>query len=79
MGIVRVNTPEEWESALDEEFKFADELLVEEFVQGVEITGGDLSGYRSGADWFGEDFHYDITDEEACWALLQKPIRSVEG
>ena len=35
---------------------------------------GDLSGYRSGADWFGEDFHYDITDEAACWELLQKPI-----
>ena len=35
---------------------------------------GDLRGYRSGADWFGEDFHYDITNEEACWELLQKPI-----
>ena len=31
---------------------------------------GDLAGYRSGADWFGEDFHYDITNEEACWELL---------
>ena len=38
VGIVRVNSIEEWESALDEEFKFADELLVEQFVQGVEIT-----------------------------------------
>ena len=35
---------------------------------------GDLRGYRGGSDWFGEDFHYDITNEEACWELLQKPI-----
>ncbi len=35
---------------------------------------GDLRGYRSGADWFGEDFAYDITDEAACWQLLQRPI-----
>ena len=35
---------------------------------------GDLAGYRSGADWFGEDFHYDITNEEACWELLQRPV-----
>ncbi|MBE6355646.1 MAG: D-alanine--D-alanine ligase [Lentisphaerae bacterium] len=38
VGIVRVNSIDEWESALDEEFKFADELLVEQFVQGAEIT-----------------------------------------
>ena len=32
-----------------------------------------LEGYDTGAIWFGEDFAYDITDEEACWALLQQP------
>ena len=35
---------------------------------------GSLHGYQSGANWFGEDFHYDITDEASCWELLQKPI-----
>lgn len=35
---------------------------------------GSLAGYRSGTDWFGEDFAYDITDEAACWELLMKPI-----
>jgi len=35
---------------------------------------GDLHGYRGGSEWFGEDFHYDITDEAACWELLQRPI-----
>ena len=33
-----------------------------------------LDGYDTGEIWFGEDFHYDITDEEACWELLMKPI-----
>ena len=33
-----------------------------------------MEGYDTGAIWFGEDFHYDITDEEACWELLMKPI-----
>ena len=38
VGIVKVNSMAEWETALDDEFKFADELLVEEFVSGIEIT-----------------------------------------
>lgn len=33
-----------------------------------------LEGYDTGEVWFGEDFAYDITDEEACWELLMKPI-----
>jgi len=33
-----------------------------------------LEGYDTGAIWFGEDFAYDITDEEACWELLMRPI-----
>ena len=28
---------------------------------------GDLAGFQGGSPWFGEDFHYDITNEEACW------------
>ncbi len=35
---------------------------------------GDLAGFDGGWTWFGPDFHYDITDEEACWELLMKPI-----
>lgn len=35
---------------------------------------GTTEGYESGANWFGEDFAYDITDEEAIWELLMKPI-----
>ena len=35
---------------------------------------GNLAGYDGGWTWFGEDFHYDITNEAACWELLQKPI-----
>jgi len=35
---------------------------------------GNLAGYDGGWTWFGEDFHYDITNEEACWELLQRPI-----
>jgi hypothetical protein len=38
VGIVKVNSAEEWESKLADEFKIADELLVEEFIPGVEIT-----------------------------------------
>lgn len=38
VGIVKVSSPDEWDNALDEEFKYADELLVEQFVKGVEIT-----------------------------------------
>ncbi len=38
VGIVKVDSIEKWESALDDEFKYSDELLVEEFIKGVEIT-----------------------------------------
>lgn len=37
-GIVRVTTLEEWEKALEEEFRQAEEILVEEYLNGVEIT-----------------------------------------
>ncbi len=33
-----------------------------------------MEGYESGINWFGEDFAYDITDEETCWALLTRPL-----
>jgi D-alanine-D-alanine ligase len=38
VGIVKVSNASEWESALDEVFKYADELLVEGFIGGIEIT-----------------------------------------
>ena len=38
-----------------------------------------LEGYDTGEVWFGEDFHYDITDEEACWELLMKPITILDA
>ncbi len=44
VGIVKVNSAAEWEMALDEEFKYADELLVEEFISGVEISIPVLNG-----------------------------------
>ena len=40
---------------------------------------GDLAGFEGGSTWFGEDFHYDITNEEACWELLQKPITVLDA
>ena len=33
-----------------------------------------LEGFRTGADWFGDDYHYDITDTKTCWEELMKPI-----
>ena len=38
-----------------------------------------LEGFETGEVWFGEDFAYDITDEEACWELLQKPITVLDA
>lgn len=38
VGIVKVSSIEEWNDALEDEFKFSDELLVEEFISGVEIS-----------------------------------------
>ena len=35
---------------------------------------GTTEGYRTGAEWFGDDMKYDVTDEEACWELLMRPI-----
>ncbi|NLO86507.1 MAG: L,D-transpeptidase [Clostridiales bacterium] len=35
---------------------------------------GTTEGYESGANWFGEDFSYDVTDEETMWELLTRPI-----
>ncbi len=40
---------------------------------------GDLAGFKGGSTWFGDDFHYDITNEEACWELLQKPITVLDA
>ncbi|MCQ2379237.1 MAG: D-alanine--D-alanine ligase, partial [Victivallaceae bacterium] len=38
VGIVKINSADEWEAAVRKEFELADELLVEEFIEGVEIT-----------------------------------------
>lgn len=38
VGIAKVENAADWETVLDDEFKYADELLVEEFISGVEIT-----------------------------------------
>ena len=38
-----------------------------------------LEGFETGETWFGEDFAYDITDEEACWELLQRPITVLDA
>ncbi len=38
VGIVKVNSLQEWDDALDATFKYADDLLVEEFLSGVEIS-----------------------------------------
>ncbi|MBR3874327.1 MAG: L,D-transpeptidase [Clostridia bacterium] len=40
---------------------------------------GDLAGFDGGWTWFGEDFHYDITNEEACWELLQRPVTVLDA
>ncbi len=37
-GIIKVNTPDEWQKAVDDELKLADEILVEEYIDGIEIT-----------------------------------------
>ena len=37
-GIIKVNSIEEWHDALEKELKMTDEVLVEEFIDGVEIT-----------------------------------------
>ena len=38
-----------------------------------------LEGFETGETWFGEEFAYDITDEEDCWELLQKPITILDA
>ena len=37
-GIIKVNSIDEWHDALEKELKLADEILVEEFIDGIEIT-----------------------------------------
>ncbi len=32
------------------------------------------AGFESAENWFGEGYAYDITDTNACWALLQTPV-----
>lgn len=44
VGIIKVDRREDWEQALEEEFKMADELLVESFIKGVEISVPVISG-----------------------------------
>jgi len=43
------------------------------------LPTGNLAGFDGGWTWFGPDFHYDITDEEACWELLQRPITVLDA
>jgi hypothetical protein len=38
VGIVKVETPDQWEDAVARVFEHADTLLVEEFISGVELT-----------------------------------------
>ncbi len=38
VGIVKIDRIEDWQDAVREEFQLADELLVEEFIKGIEIT-----------------------------------------
>ncbi len=38
VGIVKIDRPESWDEAVAKEFQLADELLVEEFIKGIEIT-----------------------------------------
>ena len=33
-----------------------------------------LEGYKTGKDWFGDGYKYDITDEAWCWEQLMKPM-----
>ena len=40
---------------------------------------GNLAGFEGGSTWFGEDFHYDITNEEACWELLHQMVLAHGG
>lgn len=49
VGILKVNSITEWQDAVEAEFKYADELLVEEFVKGVEITVPVLNADALGA------------------------------
>ncbi len=43
-GIIKVDSPAEWDEALRREFEFADEILAEEFIEGMEITVPVLDG-----------------------------------
>lgn len=43
------------------------------------LPTGNLAGFDGGWTWFGEDFPYDITDTEACWELLQRPITVLDA
>ena len=47
VGIIKVDSRDDWEKALEEEFKMADELLVESFIKGVEISVPVISGQAS--------------------------------
>ena len=45
----------------------------------AKTVGEWLEGYETGEVWFGDDFAYDITDTEACWELLMKPITVLDA
>ena len=38
IGIAKVDSAADWEKALDDELRFAPEILVEEYIKGIEIT-----------------------------------------
>lgn len=44
IGITRADTKEELEAAVSEAFKYEDEVLVEQFITGIELTCGVLDG-----------------------------------
>jgi len=49
VGIIKVDTPDDWAAALEAELKHAPELLAEEFIEGVEVTVPVINGVATEA------------------------------
>lgn len=85
IGVSIVKTEAEYEGALEEAFKYENEVIVEDYIEGREFSVGILENQAlpiieiimSGNDWYDYENKYSGRTPEECPAKLDKRISKV--
>jgi len=82
LGVIIVKTDEEFDKALEEDFKYDDTVLVEEFIDGRELTQGVFDGVAMPPveicpdkdEWYDYENKYNGETKEVCPAQIPEEI-----